>query len=64
MINDKAYEVKKDLFDSLKKRNQNNLQSMKDSEFVFDYVHSLYYKRHKKIRIMGIIYRFSRLDKK
>ena len=47
MINDKAYEVIKELFDSLKNRYQNNLESMKGSEFIFDYVHLLYYKCHK-----------------
>ena len=39
MINDEADEIIKDLFDSLKNRYQNNLESMKVSEFVFDYVH-------------------------
>ena len=39
-INDEAGEV----FDSLKNRDQNNLELMKGSEFVFDYVHLLYYK--------------------
>ena len=47
MINDKADEVTKGLFDSLKNRYQNNLDSIKGSEFVFDYVHLLYYKCHK-----------------
>ena len=47
MINDKADEVIKELFDSLKTRYQNNLESMKGSQFVFDYVHLLYYKCHK-----------------
>ena len=47
MINDEADEVIKELFDSLKKRSQNNIESMKDSEFVFGYVHLLYYKCHK-----------------
>ena len=47
MINHKADEVLKELFDSLKNRKQNNLESMKDSEFVFDYVHLLYDKRHE-----------------
>ena len=44
---DEADEVMKELFDSLKDRYQNNLESMKGSEFVFDYVHLLYYKCHK-----------------
>ena len=38
-INDKADEVIKELFDSLKNRYYNNLKSMKGSEFVFHYVH-------------------------
>ena len=44
MINDEANEVMKKLFDSLKNRYQNNLESIKGSEFVFDYVHLLLYK--------------------
>ena len=47
MINDEEDEVVKQLFDSLKNRYQNNLESMKGSEFVFVYVHLLYYKYHK-----------------
>ena len=47
MINDEADEVIKELFDSLKNRYQNNLESMTGSEFIFDYVHLLYYKCHK-----------------
>ena len=47
MINDEADEVIKELFDSLKNRYQNNLESMKGSEFVFDYVQSLSYKCYK-----------------
>ena len=39
MINVEADEVIKELFDSLKDRYQNNLESMKGSESVFDYVH-------------------------
>ena len=42
MINDEADEVLKE-----KNRYQNNLQSMKGGESVFDYVHLLYYKCHK-----------------
>ena len=38
-INDEVDEVSKNIFDSLKNRHQNNLESMKGSEFVFDYVH-------------------------
>ena len=44
MINDEVDEVIKELFDSVKNRYQNNLEPMKDSEFVFDYVQLLYYK--------------------
>ena len=47
MMNDKADEVIKVLFDSLKTRYQNNLESMKGSEFVVDYVQLLYHKCHK-----------------
>ena len=47
MINDETYEVIKELFDSLKNRYQNNLESVKGSEFVFNYFHLLYYKYHK-----------------
>ena len=47
MINDEADEVAKELFDSLKNRYQNNLESMKGSKFVFEYIQSLYYKYHK-----------------
>ena len=43
-INDQANEVLKELFDSVKNRYQNDLESMKGSEFVFYYVHLLYYK--------------------
>ena len=47
MINDETHEVIKNVFDSFKNRYQNNLESMKSSEFVFDYVYLLYYKCHK-----------------
>ena len=47
MINDEAEEVIEKLFESLKNRYQNNLESMRGSEFVFDYVHLLYCKCHK-----------------
>ena len=40
MINDEADEVIKELFHSLKDRKQNNLESMKVSQFVFGYVHN------------------------
>ena len=38
MINDEAYEVIKEFFDSLKNRYQNNLESKKGSDFIFDYL--------------------------
>ena len=44
MINDEADEV----FVSLKKRYQNKLESIKGNELVFNYVHLLCYKYHKK----------------
>ena len=47
MISDEVDEGIKELFDSLKNKYQNNLESMRGSEFVFDYVHLLYYKCHK-----------------
>ena len=47
MISEEADEVIKELFDSLKNRYQNNLESMKGGEFVLDYVWLLYYKCHK-----------------
>ena len=52
IINDEADEVIEELFDLIKNRYQNNLQSMKGSEFVFDYVQLLYHKCHKKIPIV------------
>ena len=39
MINYETDEVKENLFESLKNRYQNNLESLKGSEFVFGYVH-------------------------
>ena len=47
MINVEADEVMIELFKSPKNRHQNNLESTKGSDFVFDYVHLLYYKCHK-----------------
>ena len=47
MINDAADKVLQKLFKSLKNRYQNNLELMKGSKFIFDYVHLLCYKRHK-----------------
>ena len=41
-ISDEADKVIKKFFDSLKNRYQNNLESMRGSEFVFDYVHLVY----------------------
>ena len=41
MIKGEADEVIKELFKSLEKRNQNNLEKMEGSEFVFDYVYLL-----------------------
>ena len=38
MINYEADEVIKELFDSLENRYQNNLESVKGNEFVFNYV--------------------------
>ena len=46
MMNDKADKII-ELFHSLKNRLQNNLESMKGSEFVSDYVQLLHYKCHK-----------------
>ena len=42
IINAKADEVTKELFDSLKNTYQNNLQWKKGSGFAFDSVHLLY----------------------
>ena len=47
MINDKADGVVDAFFESLRNRYQNNLVSIKGSEFVFNYVHLLYYRCHK-----------------
>ena len=47
MINDKADEVINKLFDLLKNRYLNNLESMKGSEVAFHYVHLFYCKCHK-----------------
>ena len=41
MINEEADEVNKELFNSLENSYQNNVESMKGSEFLFDYVHYL-----------------------
>ena len=47
MLNNEADEVIKELFDSLKNRSCNNLESMKGSKSVFDYIQLLCYKCHK-----------------
>ena len=47
MISDETDEVIKELFDSIKNRYHNNVESVKGSEFVFDYVHLMRYKCHK-----------------
>ena len=47
IICDEADKVIKELLDSLKNRYQNNLESIKGSEFVLDYFQLLYYKCHK-----------------
>ena len=47
MISDEEDEAIKELFDSLKNRYQNNLESLRGSDFVLDYVKILYYKCHK-----------------
>ena len=47
MINDKADGVIKELFDSLINRFQSNLESMKDSEFVFLYIYLSCSECHK-----------------
>ena len=47
MIGDETDEFIEKLFNSLKNRYQNNLQSMRGSQFVFDYVHLMYYECHK-----------------
>ena len=48
MINDEADEALKERFESHLNSHQNNLEKlMKRSQFFFDYVHLLYYKRHE-----------------
>ena len=42
LISDESDEVIKELLDSLKIRYQNDLESMKASDFVFDYVYLMY----------------------
>ena len=59
MTNDEADEVAKALFGSLKNIYLNNLESMKGSKLVFDYVQLLYYKCHKINLSRGESYRDS-----
>ena len=47
MINDEAGEVIKELFNSIKNEYQRSLESINSNEFVFDYVHLLYWKCHE-----------------
>ena len=47
MINNEPDEVIKELYVWLKNRYENDIESMKGSEFVFDYVHLFYYKCHE-----------------
>ena len=47
MINDEADGVIDELFDSLRKRYQNNLEEMKGREFVYDYGYLMDFKCHK-----------------
>ena len=47
MISDLTDKVIGKLFNSLKNRYQNNLQLMRGSDFIFDFVELLYYKCHK-----------------
>ena len=56
MISDETDEVIKKLFHLLKNRYQNNLESIRDSEFVFDYVQLLHYKFHKMNLNRGRLY--------
>ena len=52
MISDKADEVIEKLFKSLLNTYQSNLEKLiRGSEFVFDYLHLLYYKCHKKSKL-------------
>ena len=47
MISDVTNEIIGELFNSRKNWYQNNLQSMRVNEFVFNYFQLLYYKFHK-----------------
>ena len=47
LINDEADKMIEELFESLLNRYQNNLEQLvRGNEFVFNYVHLLYYKCH------------------
>ena len=46
-VEEVVVEEVEELFGSLKNKYQNNLESMKSSEFNFDYFHLMYYKCHK-----------------
>ena len=43
----KKMKLRKNSFELLKNRFQNNLELMRGSEFIFGYVYLLYYKCHK-----------------
>ena len=47
IMNDQTDEIIKWIFDSLKNRYQNNLESVKSSEFIYGYFHLFFYKYHK-----------------
>ena len=53
IINDEANEVPKKRFKSLRNRYQNNLELMKGSEFLFNYVDLLHSKCHKIYPVCG-----------
>ena len=58
MTNDRAKEVITEIFKLLINRYQNNFESVKGSEFVFDYVDLLYYKSHS----LSLNHRVSNID--
>ena len=58
MISDVTDEIIEKLLNSVKNRCQNNLQSMRSCEFVFNYIHLLCHKCHKMtfmIQLLNII---------
>ena len=55
MIDDEADEAMKEFFDSLKRRYQNNLKSMKGSELLFDYVINITDYFINNINIINVI---------